>query len=159
MLVVELINHYLATKQISEAKNYLEMAIQNDTGNPTYYFALGTIYDSNDKNYEKAIEYYKKAIELKSDVFDYQYNLGAIYFNQAADIYNQANNEPDNNKYKALKSKGDEKMKQSIPYLEEANKLNPNDLPTLESLKIAYYRLQMLDKYDIVKKKIDELKK
>jgi len=159
LLVVELINHYLTTKQVNEAKNYLQIAIQNDTSNPTYHFALGTIYDSNDKDYDKAIECYKKAIELKSDVFDYQYNLGAVYFNQAADIYNQANNEPDNNKYKVLKNKGDEKMKQALPYLEEAYKLNPNDLPTLESLKIAYYRLQMLDKYDIVKKKIDELKK
>lgn len=159
LLVVELINHYLQTKQVNEAKNYLQIAIQNDANNPTYHFALGTIYDSNDKNYDKAIECYKKAIELKPDVFDYQYNLGAVYFNLAADIYNQANNEPDNNKYKALKAKGDEKMKLALPYLEEAHKLNSNDLPTLESLKNAYYRLQMMDKYDEAKKKIDALKK
>ena len=159
LLVVELINHYLATKQANEAKSYLELAIQNDPNNATYHFALGTIYDSNDKNFDKAIDCYKKAIELKSDVFEYYYNLGAVYFNQAADIYNQANNEPDNNKYKALKAKGDEKMKLALPYLEKAHELNPNDLPTLESLKTVYYRLQMMDKYEEVKKKIDALKK
>ncbi len=159
LLVVELINHYLSSKQITEAKNYLEIAIKNDPNNPTYHFALGTIYDSNDKNLDKAAECYKKAIELKADVFDYQYNLGALYFNQAADLYNQANNEPDNNKYKVIKAKGDEKMKIAIPYLEEAHKLNPKDLPTLESLKNGYYRLQQLDKYEEAKKKIEELKK
>lgn len=159
VLVVELINHYLATKQVSEAKNYLEIAIQNDPNNPTYHFALGTIYDSNDKNYDKAIECYKKAIELKSDVFDYQYNIGALFFNQAADLYNQANNESDNKKYQAIKNQGDEKMKLAIPYLEKAHELNPKDLPTMESLKNGYYRLQMNDKYDAMKKKIEETKK
>lgn len=159
ILVVELINHYLATKQVSEAKNYLEIAIQNDPNNPTYHFALGTIHDSNDKNYDKAIECYKKAIELKSDVFDYHYNLGALFFNQAADLYNQANNEPDNKKYQAIKAQGDDKMKLALPYLEKAHELNPKDLPTMESLKNGYYRLQMNDKYDIIKKKIDEAKK
>lgn len=158
-LVVELINHYLQTKQVAEAKNYLEIAIKNDSLNPTYHFALGTIYDSNDKNYEKAIICYKKAIELKNDVFDYNYNLGALYFNQAADLYNQANNEPDNKKYQALKANGDQKMKLAIPYLEKAHELNPQDAATLESLKVAYYRTQQLDKYEEIKKKIDALKK
>jgi len=82
-----------------------------------------------------------------------------LYFNQAADIYNQANNESDNKKYQALKAKGDEKMKLAVPYLEKAHELNPKDLPTMESLKNGYYRLQMNDKYDAMKKKIDEAKK
>lgn len=159
VLVVELINHYLSTKQVSAAKNYLDIAIQNDPNNPTYHYALGTIYDSNDKNYDKAVECYKKAIELKSDVFDYQYNLGALYFNQAADLYAQANKENDNKKYQDIKAKGDEKMKLAVPFLEKAHELNLKDLPTMESLKTAYYRLQLNDKYDKIKKEIDETKK
>lgn len=159
VLVVELINHYLSTKQASEAKNYLEIAIKNDPNNPTYHYALGTIYDLNDKNFDKAVECYKKAIELKNDVFDYHYNLGALYFNQSADLYEKANNEPDNKKYQELKAKGDEKMKLAIPYLEKAHELNPKDLPTMESLKTAYYRIQALDKYEKIKKEIMDAKK
>lgn len=158
-LVVELINHFLSVSKVDEAKNYLELAIKNDSLNPTYLFAIGTIYDSKDKNFDKAVGYYKKAVDLKPDYFDANYNLGALYFNQAAEIYNNANNEPDNNKFKVLKAQGDEKMKLALPYLEKANQLQTKDLPTMESLKSAYYRLQMMDKYEEFKKKLEDAKK
>ncbi len=158
-LVVELINYYLSISKVDEAKNYLNIAIQNDSLNPTYQFAIGTIYDSKDKDFDKAAEYYKKAISFKADYFDANYNLGALYFNQAVDIYTKANDEKDDKKYKALKEQGDSKMKLALPYLEKAFQLEPKDLSTLESLKNVYYRLQMMDKYEDFKKKIDEVKK
>lgn len=157
ILVVELINYYLQTKQAGEAKNYLEIAIKNDPENATYYFALGTIYDNYDKNYDKAEEYYLKALSKKSDVFDYNYNLGALYYNKAADLYKMANDEVDNNKYKQLKTQADETMKKSIPYLEKALELDPKNLQTLESLKTAYYRTGMTEKYEQIKEKIKQL--
>lgn len=156
-LVVELINYYLQTKQADKAKEYLELAIKNDPNNPVYYYALGTLYDANDKNFQKAEEMYLKSVSLNPNVFDYNYNLGALYFNKAVDLYALANEELDNEKYKKLKSEADEMIKKSIPYLEKAYELDPNNLPTLESLKTAYYRAGIMDKYEKVKEKIKSL--
>ncbi|MCX7954696.1 MAG: tetratricopeptide repeat protein [Bacteroidales bacterium] len=157
LLVVELINYYLQSKQANEAKSYLEIAIKNDPNNATYYFALGTIYDNYDKDFAKAEEYYLKALNIKNDVFDYNYNLGALYYNKAADLYKAANEETDNIKYKKLKEQADENIKKSIPYLEKAHELDSKNLPTLESLKTAYYRAGMTEKYEQIKEKIKQL--
>ncbi len=158
-LVVELINYYLSTNKSSEALSYLELATKNTPDNPTYWFAKGSLYDASIKDTVKAVECYKKAIELKPDYFDPNYNMGALYYNDGAEMLNKANAINDDKKYKEAKAKAEEKLKEALPYLEKAHQITPTYLPTLESLKSAYYRLGMLDKMDAIKKEIDAIKK
>jgi len=157
ILVVELINFYLSNNQSQEALNYLELALQADPNNATYYFAKGSLYDNHYKDVVKAGEAYKKAIELDPNYFDANYNMGAIYFNEGVEIINKANDEKDMKKYQKMKAESDEKLKASLPFLEKAHEVNANDLPTMESLRNIYYRLGQIEKSEEMKKKIDAL--
>lgn len=158
-LVVELINYFLSTNKSTEALNYLELAIKNTPDNPTYWVVKGNLYDANLKDTVKAIECYKKAIELKPDYFEPNYNMGALYYNDYAEMISKANQITDDKKYKEAKAKADIRLKEALPYLEKAHEITPTDIPTLESLKSAYYRMGMLEKSDAIKKEIEALKK
>jgi hypothetical protein len=60
--------------------------------------------------------------------------------------------------YDAAIAKAMEYFKQALPYVEGADKAKPNDENVLDTLKGIYYRLQMMDKYEEVEKKIENLK-
>ena len=146
-LLVEVINVYLHANKIDDAMKYLQIAIDKDPKNSSYYFALGTLYDKLQKT-DEATTNYLKAIEFKEDYFDAYYNLGALYYNKGVKQIDVANAIPSNqpDKYEIEKNKADIEFKKAIPYMEKAHEINPKDKFTMESLKTLYYRLKMLDK-------------
>ena len=158
-ILVQLINIYMNANKVDDAMKYLELAIKQDPQNPSFYFAKGAL---NDKlgNTDQAIESYEKALELKDDYFDAYYNLGAIYYNKGVKQLDIANAVPTNqpDKYEAEKGKADAEFQKAIPYMEKASEVNPEDTYSLESLKQLYYRLKMMDKFDEVNKKLEDLK-
>ena len=147
-LLVEVINIYLNANKIDDAMKYLQIAIEKDPKNSSYYFALGTLYDKLQKT-EEATSSYLKAIEFKVDYFDAYYNLGALYYNKGVKQIDVANAVPSNqpDKYEIEKNKADVEFKKAIPYMEKAHEINAKDKFTMESLKTLYYRLKMLDKH------------
>lgn len=158
-ILVLMINIYLNANKVDDAMKYLELAIKQDPENGSFHFAQGSLYDKLGET-EKAIKAYEKAIELKEDYFDAYYNLGAIYYNQGVKQVEVANAVPTNqpDKYEAEKSKADDEFKKAIPYMEKASEINAEDTFSLESLKTLYYRLKMMDKFDEVNKKLEDLK-
>lgn len=158
-LMVELINYYLNSNKTDEALSYLNLAIQNDPSNYSYYFAQGTLYDKMG-DFENARTRYEKAIELKSDYFDACYNLGALFYNKAVLFYKEANDIPpkEQKRYDETIAKAKEQLNLSMPHLEKAHSLNPNDVYTLQSLKEIYTRLAMYDKAKEIKEKLDTMK-
>ena len=154
-LLIAETNIYLATNEKDLAMKDLEQALQFDKTNPTIFFAVATIYDQiGDK--EKAEESYKQSLELNPEYFEANYNLGALYVNQAADILTKANDLPLDavKEYEAAKTKADELLAKSLPYLEKALELNPEDVNTLISLKEIYTRLGEMEKLKIVDEKL-----
>lgn len=158
-ILVLMINIYLNANKVDEAMKYLELAIEQDPGNASFYFAQGSLYDKIAET-EKAILAYEKAIELKPDYFDAYYNLGAIYYNKGVKQVDVANAVPSNqpDKYEVEKNKADAEFTKAIPYMEKASEVNPEDTYSLESLKTLYYRLKMMDKFEEVNKKLEDLK-
>jgi tetratricopeptide (TPR) repeat protein len=153
-ILVEVINIYLNSNRVDEALRYLDIAIEQDPKNSSYYFARGTLYDKLQKP-EEATTSYLKAIEYKDDYFDAYYNLGAVYYNKGVKQIDVANAVPSNQpeKYEEEKEKADIEFKKAIPYMEKAHEVNPTDKFTMESLKTLYYRLKMLDKHaEIIEK-------
>jgi tetratricopeptide (TPR) repeat protein len=151
-------NIYLSTKQNDKAINNLTAAVEKDAMNPTIHYAVGVTYAGMGKVSEAEAAYIK-AVELKNDYFEANYNLGALYVNQAAGLIEQANKLPlsATKEYDELKAQADEILKKSIPYLETASQLDPNDKSTLLSLKEIYTRLQMYEKMKVVNEKLESM--
>ncbi len=157
-LMIALINVYLPQGKKDEAGQVLTDAIALDPNNKELHYVVGTVYEGQE-NYEKAAEAYKKVIELDPKYTDAYLGLGAVYFNIAAEYNNKINDlmpgDPKEDEYKA---KMKENFEKSLPYLEKADELNPNNKSILSSLKQVYYKLGMTDKYKETKAKIDALK-
>ncbi len=154
-LLIAETNIYLAAGDVENALTNLEKALEKDTTNPIIYFALGTNYDQMGKLAE-AEAAYKSAIELDDNYFDAYYNLGALYVNQAADIQKVATDLPldATEEYDRMKEEADGLLKKSLPYLEKAYEINPDDIKTLVSLKEIYTRLNMMEKLKEVNAKL-----
>lgn len=157
-ILVEVINIYLNANKVDDALKYLDIAIQQDPKNASYFFAKGTLFDKLQKT-DEATESYLKAIEYKEDYFDAYYNLGALYYNKGVKQIDVANAIPSNQpeKYEEEKNKADIEFKKAIPYMEKAHEVNPTDKFTMESLKTLYYRLKMLDKHAEIVEKMKNL--
>jgi tetratricopeptide (TPR) repeat protein len=157
-ILVEVINIFLNANKVDEALKYLDIAIEQDPKNSSYYFAKGTLYDKLQKP-DDATVCYLKAIEYKEDYFDAYYNMGALYYNKGVKQVDVANAIPSNQpeKYEEEKNKADIEFKKAIPYMEKAHAINPTDKFTMESLKTLYYRLKMLDKHAEIVEKMKNL--
>jgi tetratricopeptide (TPR) repeat protein len=102
---------------------------------------------------------YKKAVELDANNFDATYNLGALYFNKGVKMNEAANMIDDTKKFEAAKAEADKVFDQSLPILEKAYSINPDDKGVLISLKQLYYRKMVDDpsyktKYDEIMAKM-----
>ncbi len=149
-LLLEQAQLYLEKGEASELIKSLKEAIAKKPDNPSnanFNFLIGKSYDDMGKT-DSAEMYYKAAIKVNPKFFEAYYNIGAIYVNKAAKIQKEANDLPlsENKKYEALEKEANANLKKSIPWLEKALALNPNDQPTIKGLKEAYARLKMNDK-------------
>ncbi len=157
-ILVSLINLYLMSDQADEAMKYLDLAIEQEPSNATYYFVKGTLYD-NIGELDNAISLYEKAVEIDSELHGAYYNMGVIYYNKGVAQVAAANDVPTDEpeRYEEEKDKADVEFQKAIPYLEKAAELDPSDLYTLESLRSLYLRLGITEKYDEVNKKLEQL--
>jgi len=174
MLITDEVNVYLKKDQHAEAVSALQQAIAGEPNNASLHFALGFVNDrlaakdveANPKGsgaydgYIAAAEAsYKKAVELDGNNFDATYNLGALYFNKGVKMNEAANLIDDSKKFEAAKAEADKVFDQSLPILEKAYSINPEDKGVLISLKQLYYRKMVDDasyktKYDEIMAKL-----
>lgn len=153
-LIVYELNYYLKNQKFDEAKNNLLLAIEKEPNNKQLYFSLGVVYQELG-NTEEAVNAYKKAIEMDSEYFDAVYNLGAFYFNEGVEMNNEANEIEDNEAYEAKRAEAKEEFKKGLPHLEKAHMLDPSDLGAMASLQQLYALLQMTEKYQEMKAKLE----
>lgn len=156
-VLVHLVNYYLTSGKNEQALEYLTIAKENDPENATYYHAEGVLYDKADEP-EKAMKAYLKAAEFDPAYFDTQYNIGALLFNKGVTMVEIANAIMDNKEYEKAKKAAEEQFAKALPYIEKAHELNPDDIATMETLKILYYRMQMMEKHEAIVKKLSEVK-
>jgi tetratricopeptide (TPR) repeat protein len=156
-LIVYELNYYLQSKKYDEAKNNLLLAIEKEPDNKQLYFSLGVVYQELG-NAEEAVSAYSKAIELDSEYFDAIYNLGAFYFNEGVEMNNAANEIEDNDAYKAKRNEAKAEFEKGLPHLEKAHELDSSDMGAMASLQQLYALLQMTEKYQEMKAKLDAAK-
>jgi len=161
---------FLTFNMTDQALSNLLAFIAKDTTNYSVYFALGTIYDkiANDtltdeptrnESIGKAISAYKKSLELNPEYFNAYYNIGALYVNMAAMIETKANSLPLDKveEYEQLKGELTNYLELAAPYLEQASKMQPDDVNTLQTLRLIYSRTGQNDKLKEVNTMIDSL--
>ncbi len=154
-ILVEMTNIYITTGKTDDAMRYLDLAIEQDPSNESFYFVKGSLLDGFGQQ-EAAIESYEKAIELNPGYFNAYYNLGALFYNNGVKQVEVANAVPpsDNARYEAEVAKADVWFTRSLPLMEKCYELEPDDNYAIESLRNLYYRLQMMEKYEAIMKKV-----
>ena len=158
-LIVTEANLYISTNNHAKAISSLMAAKEKEPNNVSILYAIGVTYDllKNDaklpdderaKYFDDAIAAYKETLKVDSNYFDAIFNLGAIYFNKGGEVINEANKLPINEtaKYDKLLADGNNFLNQALPYLEKCEIMQPQDKPTLVSLKEIYTRLKNTDK-------------
>ncbi|MGE0088729.1 MAG: tetratricopeptide repeat protein [Bacteroidales bacterium] len=154
-LIGGIINYYiLEVENTDEAFKYIDMALQKDPSNAYFHSAKGHLYDKTGQ-VDAAKASYNKAIELKPDLFEAYYNIGVIYYNEGVNLTEEANTIKDNKLYEEAKLVADKKFEESLPYIEKAYELHPEDRSIGGTLSNLYYRLKMIDKYDEIMKKLE----
>lgn len=156
-LIVYELNYYLQAKKFDEAKNNLLLAIEKEPNNKQLYFSLGVVYQELG-NAEEAVKAYQAAIDLDPEYFDAIYNLGAFYFNEGVEMNNAANDIEDNKAYEAKRAEAKVEFEKGLPHLEKAHMLDPSDMGAMASLQQLYALLQMTEKYQEMKGKLDAAK-
>ncbi len=160
-MLVELINYYLLGGEPQKAETYLDAAIKQDPNNASFYRAKGTLYEKLQEP-KKAEEMYVKALELDPKDFLAQYNLGNIKLSEVIEFHKKVQDIIDVNEYNEEMKKVFAGYESVIPYFEKALELNPGEKNTLSTLRELYFKLrnekpEYLQKYDEVKKQLDEM--
>jgi len=160
-LMFDLINFYLVREENEQALAYLDQAVAKDPSNAILHFAKGRVLDQLGEK-EKSLSAYDAAISVDPKYFDAYFNKAVVYYNEAIRLMEDANNAKTNAEFDAKKKIADQEFMKAIPLLEKALELKPDDGPTMETLRILYYRLRTVypeleTKYNDMVKKLEEL--
>lgn len=169
-IIITEANMYISTNNHAKAISSLMEAKEKEPKNVSVLYAVGVTYDlmKNDtslseadrsKYFDAAITSYKETIDADPNYFDALFNLGAIYFNKGGEVINEANKLPINEtaKYDKMLSDGNNFLNLALPYLEKCETIQPQDKPTLISLKEIYTRLKMAEKLAAINDKLSTL--
>ncbi len=160
----ELVVYYISVNNLEEGMKYINIALDSDPDNSTFWFTKGTFHDQA-KERENAIAAYNKANETAvndDESFNANYNLAVIYYNDAIEVANKANEAYNNPKLsKELEETAKTKFIECIPYFEKCISVKPDNVEALKTLSTVFYRLSndkvYQAKYDEIQAKIKEV--
>ncbi len=149
--------------KMGDVERYNELMnkiVATDPDNPEIYFNLGVGSAEIGKN-EKAMEYYKKALELRPDYEAALINMAVLKLSAedklVEEMNNLGNSRADNARYDELKKQREEIYVETLPYLERALKLNPNNPEVVRTMMNIYSQLGEDAKFKQMKDKLDSL--
>jgi len=95
-----------------------------------------------DNSYNACIDSHVKAISIDPSKFDYYLNLAAIYYNNAIEINKLMNGLPLEQEalYQKYLKERNMLYLQALPYFENAHKINPSSIESMQALKEIYTR-------------------
>ena len=150
-----LINHYIFSGQTDQAIVYLSEAIEREPNVGQYRLIKGNIL-ANENRYEEAAVEYEKALEVEPTLADAKAGQGRIFYNQAVKMNEDAAYIADAKEYqKALKDMNDMFLK-SLPYFEEAHKMEPDNRDYMIILRTLYYRFEMEAEYEAISAELNK---
>ena len=158
MANLALINDFMGNTD--KAFQLYEDAIAKNPGDKDLLFNLGRLYFMKG-NYDTAIEKFKEVIAKDPEDFDSNVNVGNAYL-QMGDQYRKELKEKEDAGKEITKEEMD-KLKElfcnSIPYLEKASELKPDDATSWNNLGVAYINCGDKERGQEAFKKVEELGK
>jgi len=155
-IILQATQFYLDSDNSPKAFEFVHKAMEMDPDNHILYLVEGSLYMKLE-DYEKAIESLKISLEKNPTQFESNYNIGLCYVSITNNMLNEANMIDDNREYEIARDKAFEEMKKAIPYLLEAEKVNPTSVPTLEFLREIYLKLKMMPEFEEYKAKVENM--
>ncbi len=120
---------------------------------------LGVLYEGMGKEKE-AVANYEKAIAADPNYLDGHYSLGAYYVNKANVVIEEMNKLPFGDaKYKTMETEYLGLFDKAIPHLEDALKIDNNQLAVLQALVDIYLKKGDMDKHKTYKTQLQSVKK
>lgn len=155
-IILQATQFYLDSDNSPKAFEFVHKAMEMDPDNHILYLVEGSLYMKLE-DYEKAIESLKISLEKNPTQFESNYNIGLCYVSITNNMLNEANMIDDNREYEIARDKAFEEMRKAIPYLLEAEKVNPTSVPTLEFLREIYLKLKMMPEFEEYKAKVENM--
>lgn len=150
-----LINHYIFSGQQQAAIDYLQEAINREPKVAQYRLIMGNLQETT-KQYAEAEASFNKALELDPKMADAVAGKGRILYNQAVQMNEDATSISDSKAYKKALDEMNELFKKSLPFFEEAHKMDPENRDYMTTLKSLYYRFKMTSEYDAINAKLNQ---
>ncbi|MBT0608725.1 tetratricopeptide repeat protein [Aequorivita echinoideorum] len=145
---------------IAKYNELMNKIVATDPENPEIYFNLG-VGSAELGEDEKAIGYYKKALELKPEHEGALINLAVVKLKGEDKLVEQmnslGNSSADNKKYDELKEQRKQLYMETIPYLEKAVELNPENKGVARTLMNIYSQMGEDSKAKAMKAKIEAM--
>jgi len=155
-IILQATQFYVDTDNSSKAFEFVHKAMEMDPENHILYLVEGSLYMKLEE-YEKAIESLKVSLSKNPEQFESNYNIGLCYVSITNNMLNEANMIADNREYEIARDKAFEEMRKALPYLLEAEKINPTNVTTLEFLREIYLKLKMMPEFEEYKAKVENM--
>jgi len=153
-------NLYLETKDFETYKKLVAEALEKNPNDADLVFNLGVL-SANAKNRADAEKYYKRVIEINPKYVNAYINLAALKLEDEKVIIDEMNklgtSAKDMKRYEVLKTQREDLFKSTIPYLQKANELDPNNIDVAKTLLNVYSALEMMPESKELKAKIKVL--
>ena len=144
-----------STEDPEEVFGLIKAAIDADPTNADLWAGLGNVYLKSER-WDDAIATYSKVVELQPDSYINYLRLGYVHCLKADAAQNELTKQTFTSYEESSKAQAavDEIYAASIPALEKAHELQPNELTPVELLKSVYYRFSYDD--ESMKAKFDK---
>lgn len=147
---------YLKLEDFATYKKLISGVLEKNPNDADLLFNLGVISSKTDA--VDAEKYYKKAIEIKPDYVNAYLNLAILKLDGEKKIIDEMNklgtSEKDNKRYEVLKKQRQAVFIDTLPFLEKANELSPENEDVATTLLNVYGALEMTDKKKALKAKM-----
>ncbi len=153
-IVLQLVDLYVGSSRWVEAFVLMDSAIVHQPDNHYFPWTRGLLYQ-NLEQYELAIEDLLYASKLDPEEITIYYNLGICYYNMGVEIDKKALQIRSNMEYRAIRAEAKISFEKAVVWFEKAYEANPKHQATILKLYQLYSRLDMIQKRDSMKWRID----
>lgn len=150
-------NLYLQTKDFDKYKQIITEVLAKNPNDAGLVYNLGVISANANDNVE-AEKYYKRAVEIKPDYTNAYINLAVLKLQNEKVLIEEMNklgtSDKDMKRYDALKKKREDLFRSTLPYLQKAYELDPENTDIVKTLSGVYSALEMTAEKNALKAKM-----